>query len=437
MMATELHAGQQAGAALAGSKPRPEPMIWVRAAAPEIPIVFLLRLIPAAEAKLYGVLTELIPSPSMVMPNLACRQIKMAKLAKLANLSRRWVIKLLVRLEERDLIRTDGGRGAAKWIWLLPLGVPRLGKASSTGLTQKETRPEPIQGKAKAPQTAAQPKRRRQEKAQSAKPVANVQVAPPAEKPAEIPKRRQKAPLPSTPPTDLSPKGPVQATRVTLAPPTSSGSAVPAAAVKPPPSTAPARAVRAAKVTPPPAPAAPVAQTAVVVPPTPPAPAARAVETTVVPPTAPGNPAAPARVTPPPATAPASRAAQAAMVTPPPPAAAVMPPPPTPDAQAVQAPPPAAPAKPASRRSIKKIPAVRRPKKKAATIEELVAYIYPQPWPPNLILDLKPPVMTAEELPLALHLLCRQPRRFNNRTDFVSALRSALHDYLAQTSWYL
>ena len=117
-----------------------------------------------------------------------------------------------------------------------------------------------------------------------------------------------------------------------------------------------------------------------------------------------------------------------------------MPPPTAPAARAVQAPPPAAPAapaKPASRRSIKKIPAVRRPKKKAATIEDLVAYIYPQPWPPNLIRDLKPPVMTAEELPFALHLLCRQPRRFNNRADFVSALRSALHDYQAQTSWYL
>src|SRR5450631_666018 len=101
MVATELHAGQQAGAALASSTPRPEPMIWFRPAAPEIPIEWLLRLIPEAEAKLYGVLTELIPAPSMVAPNLACRQIKMAKLAKLAGLSRRWVIMLLVRLEER------------------------------------------------------------------------------------------------------------------------------------------------------------------------------------------------------------------------------------------------------------------------------------------------------------------------------------------------
>src|ERR1019366_5146347 len=161
----------------------------------------------------------------------------------------------------------------------------------------------------------------------------------------------------------------------------------------------------------------------------------------LAPPTVPGNPAVLAdSVTPPPATAPASRAAQAATVTPPPPAAAVMPPPTTPAAQAVQTPPPAgpaAPAKPASRRSIKKIPVIRRPKNKAATIEELVAYIYPQPWPPNLIRDLRPPVMTAEELPLALHLLCRQTRYFNNRADFVSALRTALHDYQAQTSWYL
>src|ERR1035441_6020315 len=83
MVATELHAGQQAGAALASSTPRPAPMIWFRPAAPEIAIEWLLRLIPEAEAKLYGVLTELIPAPSMVMPNLACRQIKMATLAKL------------------------------------------------------------------------------------------------------------------------------------------------------------------------------------------------------------------------------------------------------------------------------------------------------------------------------------------------------------------
>src|ERR1017187_1226670 len=103
MVATELHAGQQAGAALA-----------TRPAAPEISIEFLLGLIPKAEAKLYRALTELIPSPSMVAPNLACRQIKMAKLAKLAGLSQRWVIELLPRLEEKGLIRTDGGGGAAK-----------------------------------------------------------------------------------------------------------------------------------------------------------------------------------------------------------------------------------------------------------------------------------------------------------------------------------
>lgn len=154
-MATELHVGQQAGAALASSIPRPEPMIWSRAAAPEIPIEFLLCLIPEAEAKLYGVLTALIPSPSMVAPNLACCQIKMAKLAKLANLSRRWVIKLLVRLEKRDLIRTQGGRGAAKWIWLLRVGVPRLGKSFPAELTQKEASPEPTPGTAKAQQAAA------------------------------------------------------------------------------------------------------------------------------------------------------------------------------------------------------------------------------------------------------------------------------------------
>jgi hypothetical protein len=245
MVATELHAGQQVGAALASSTPRPEQMIWLRPAAPKIPIEFLLGLIPEAEAKLYGVLTELIPSPSMVMPNLACRQIKMAKLAKLAGLSPRWVIMLLPRLEERDLIRTQGGRGAAKWIWLLPLGVPRLGKSSSTELTQKEKSPEPSPGKAKAQRAAAvQSKRRRQETEPSAKPVASAQVAPPVEKPAESRKRRQKAALPSTPPTDPSSGAPVLATRVTPAPPTAPGNlAVPAAMMMPPPATTPVGAV--------------------------------------------------------------------------------------------------------------------------------------------------------------------------------------------------
>src|ERR1035437_1998424 len=322
MMATELHAGQQVGAALAA-----------RPAAPEIAIEWLLRLIPEAEAKLYGVWTELNPAPRAEAPNLARRQIKMAKLAALAGLSRRWVIELLPRLEKRDLIRTQGGRGAAKWIWLLPLGVPRLGKPFPTELTQKEkTSPEPIPGKAKAQQAAAaQPKRRCQETAQSAKPGASVQVAPPVEKPAEIPKRRQKLPLPSTPPTDRSSGGSVLAPKVTPPAPTAPGNpAVPAAMVMPPPSIAPAKAVQATKVTPPPAPAAPVVQTA------------------VVPPTAPGNPAVPAtRVTPPPATAPASRAAQAAKVILPPPAAPgdpavpatrVTPPPsPTPAGRAVPA----------------------------------------------------------------------------------------------------
>jgi hypothetical protein len=232
-------------------------MIWFRPAGPEIAIEWLLRLIPEAEAKLYGVLTELIPAPSMVMPNLACRQIKMATLAKLANLSRRWVIELLVRLEKRELIRTDGGRGAAKWIWLLSLGVPRLGKSFPTELTQKKKSPEPSPGKAKAPQTAAQPKRRRMETEQSA------QVAPPVEKPVEIPKRRQKAPLPSTPPTDPSSGAPVLATRAPTAP---GNLAVPAAMVIPPPATAPARAVLAPKVTPP-APGDPVVPAAMVAPP--------------------------------------------------------------------------------------------------------------------------------------------------------------------------
>src|ERR1039458_7384947 len=137
------------------------------------------------------------------------------------------------------------------------------------------------------------------------------------------------------------------------------------------------------------------------------------------PPTASGNPMVPAAGVTPPPTARSSRVVQAA--------------------RAVQTPPPAAPAapaKPASRRSIKKIPAVRRQKKKAATIEELVAYIYPQPWPPDLIRNMKVPGMTPRDLYFGLQLLCRQPRRFNNRTDLISALRSALNDHSALNAFF-
>src|ERR1035438_4624808 len=118
----------------------------------EISLEFLLGALPAAEAALYRVLIQLIPAPSADAPNLGGRQIQMALLAKLTGFSKRWVIELMKRLERKSFIRTDGGSGAVKWIWLLPLGVPRLGRPFPTKLRQrKKTSP----GKAKAPRAAA------------------------------------------------------------------------------------------------------------------------------------------------------------------------------------------------------------------------------------------------------------------------------------------
>ena len=75
---------------------------------------------PAAEARLYRVLIQLIPAPSAEAPNLARRQIKMEVLAKLTGFTKRWVIELLRRFERKDLIRTEGGSGTVKWTWRLP-----------------------------------------------------------------------------------------------------------------------------------------------------------------------------------------------------------------------------------------------------------------------------------------------------------------------------
>jgi predicted transcriptional regulator len=58
-------------------------------------------------------------------------------LAELTGFSKRWVIELMHRLEKKRFIRTDGGSGAVKWIWLLPLGVPRLGRPFPPELTMK------------------------------------------------------------------------------------------------------------------------------------------------------------------------------------------------------------------------------------------------------------------------------------------------------------
>src|ERR1019366_8702260 len=90
----------------------------------EINLEFLLGAMPAAEATLYRVLIQLIPAPSPEAPNRGGRQIEMAKLAKLTGYSERWVIELMHRLEKKSFIRTDGGSGAVKTIWLLPPASP-------------------------------------------------------------------------------------------------------------------------------------------------------------------------------------------------------------------------------------------------------------------------------------------------------------------------
>ena len=194
-------------------------MLWSRPGniSAEIDLEWLLKAMPASEAALYRVLIQLIPAPSAEAPNLARRQIKLEVLAKLTGFTKRWVIELLPRLEEKDLIRTEGGSGTVKWIWRLPLGVPRLGKSFPTELTQKKTT---SPGQAKAPRVAAsQPKRRPKETAPSAKPDADVKVEPPAEKPAEIPARRREEPMPSIPPVGPAADNPAAPATMVTQPP--------------------------------------------------------------------------------------------------------------------------------------------------------------------------------------------------------------------------
>src|ERR1035437_10736528 len=93
---------------------------------------------PAAEATLYRQLIQLIPAPSPEAPNRGGRQIEMAEIAKLTGFSKRWVIELMQRLEKKGFIRTEGGSGAVKLIWLLSPGVLRLGKPFPTEFTQKK-----------------------------------------------------------------------------------------------------------------------------------------------------------------------------------------------------------------------------------------------------------------------------------------------------------
>jgi hypothetical protein len=320
----------------------------------EMNLEFLLGAMPLAEATLYRVLVQLIPAPSAESTVAASRQIKLQVIAERTGFSKRWVIELLQRLEEKNFIRTEGGSGAVQWIRLLPLGVPLLGGSEANQSSRKEaTSPAPSPGKAKAPRAAARrPKHRRQETAPSLRPDADANIAPPVEKPAAIPERRRKGPTAPIPPASLAPDNPVMlaTTLIPPPPPAPAGPMLPAVMAPPPSSTpggpepsnpvvaattvTPARsrarggsaprkpAVRAAKIAPPPSTAPGDLTGGNVVVPTammPPAPS-----------TAPGGPAAgntvvtAAKIAPLPSTAPGSPAPgnpvmPAARVTPPPP----------------------------------------------------------------------------------------------------------------------
>ncbi len=392
-------------------------MLWSRPdnMSAEIDLEWLLKVMPPAEAKLYRVLIRMIPAPSAESTVAASRRIQMAELARRTGWSKRWVITLLQRLEEKDLIQTEGGSGAVKWIRLLPLGVPRIGP---TRLTQKEaTGAAPRPGKAKAPRVAAsRPKLRRKETAQSTKPDADIKVELPAEKPAEIPARRRQVPMPSIPPADPAPDYPVVlATTVILPPlPVPAGPTLSAPVMPPPPAStrqgglaARRPRVRAAKI-------APQLSTAPGVP-------------------APSNPmVAAATLTPAPSVvrgpAPGSPVAPAATVTPPPPSTGPGGPAPgnptLPAAMALTPPPATAP-----RISAKPIPPAPPPRP-GAPIEDLVAYTYRQPVTSDLIWSLKTAVGNEHRLRIALQILCQRRHRYEQESNLKSAIRSALNDYL-------
>src|ERR1035438_4771301 len=202
----------------------------------EIDLQWLLKVMPPAEATLCRALIQVLASPSPESANRGGRQIEMALLAKLTGFSKRWVIELMQRLEKKNFIRTEGGSGAVKFVWLLPLGIPRLGGPFPPELTKKAA---PRRGKAKAPRAAASiPKRRRKETTPSPKAGAEGNVAPPVEKPAAIPQRRGKGPIPPAGPAPDAP-------------------AVLTAALIPPPPPAPANPTLSAAMMPPAPPATP------------------------------------------------------------------------------------------------------------------------------------------------------------------------------------
>lgn len=347
----------------------------------EINLEFLLGAMPAAEATLYRVLIQLIPAPIAEAPNLSGRQIEMVELAKLTGFSKRWVIELMQRLEKKSFIRTDGGRGAVKWIWLLPPGVLRLGKSYPTELAQRK---KTSSGQTQDPRVATyQSKLRHKETAPSQKPAAEINITPLVEKPAEMPKRRQKASMPSIPPAVSPPDNPVVlATMVIPPPPTPGNPLVPAPMMTPATSTHPDG----------PAAGIPVAWRA-------------------------------AKIAPPLSAAPGDLTADIVVV----PAAGVTPPPPLE---------PAAPTVPAKRiaprKSTKKLPAGRS-HWESAPIEELVAYACSLPVTPELIYSLKTPGMTGGLLLLALERLCQRIERYGlmpytDRSSLVTALRTILSD---------
>jgi hypothetical protein len=63
-------------------------------------------------------------------------------------------------------------------------------------------------------------------------------------------------------------------------------------------------------------------------------------------------------------------------------------------------------------------------------MEDLVAHIYRQPFTQKLIWSLKAVAGNDHRLRLALEILCQERRRYAHESDFKSAIRTALNDYL-------
>lgn len=70
------------------------------------------------------------------------------------------------------------------------------------------------------------------------------------------------------------------------------------------------------------------------------------------------------------------------------------------------------------------------PPRPDAPLEDLVAYIYPQPVTSDLIWSLKTAVGNEHRLRIALQILCQRRHRYAQESNLKSAIRSALNDYL-------